>query len=239
MRLLAGAAVVVMAIGCMDTTRVNTACAWSDRSAGPLDLRRAADREHLRVDVQVAGELAVRFADVSNRNVAVNNRPIRERCRAAMYDSIMQRHSVTAADLARAELARVWWADVLLVLLPVAALTVAAMDRVTARVHKALGADNGTAATAGAFAMAPVVAGLSVAVAQWWAFLVESALLRNSHVSFRAFQIPVMLHGWIAFAVALALCLATMIVRLRRESMRPRDVRRLRHAYEGLFTRPS
>ena len=52
-------ALPVLAAACMDASRVNTTCRWSDSEPRTLDLSRASDRDHLRVDVKLAGDLPV------------------------------------------------------------------------------------------------------------------------------------------------------------------------------------
>src|SRR5262245_7978903 len=121
MRLRAGivlSAVSLLAAACMDASRVNLTCRWSDSEPRTLDLSRASDREHLRVDTKLAGELALRMADVRYRNSPTGARPIVTQCRNALYDSIIARHGVTRADIDRATMARVWWVDIIAVFLP-------------------------------------------------------------------------------------------------------------------------
>ena len=67
----------------MDSTRVNSECRWSDDGTGALDLAQPTDRDHLRVDVKVAGELALRMADARFRNRPIEARPIFEKCMTA------------------------------------------------------------------------------------------------------------------------------------------------------------
>src|SRR5438094_400833 len=111
--LVVGAALSCAALtaACIDASRVNTDCRWTDEGMGTLNLARAADREHLRQDVQVAWEVGLRFADLRYRHNPRLARPLLESCRGAMYDSIIARHGVTRADIARATYARVWRVD--------------------------------------------------------------------------------------------------------------------------------
>lgn len=199
----------------MDQTRVNTECRWSDNRAGSLDLTRPEDRDHLRVDVKIAGELALRMADLRFRNRPVEARPIFEKCMAALSDSIIRRHGVTKADLDTAARARVWWVDIAAVFLPLAVLVAFAMDRVVRRVAGAFDSDDRGMAALSVALLTPVVAAIGLGVTQFWAFSVEAWLLRNGHVSFRASQIPAVHHGWIGFVAALAICAVTATLRFR------------------------
>ena len=216
MRVRAGLlALSLLAVGCMDASRVNTVCRWSDSAPRALDLSRASDRDHLRVDTKLAGELALRMADVRYRNSPTGARPIVTQCRNALYDTIISRHGVTRADIDRATMARVWWVDIVVVFLPMAVLLVFAMDRVTQRICRAFDADDRTVAAISMAASVPGLALIGVGVTQFWAFGVEAWLLRNGHVSFRAFQIPSVAHAWITFLGAVALCAVVALARFR------------------------
>jgi hypothetical protein len=70
--------------------------------------------------------------------VPARERPLVEQCRNALYDSTVTRHGVTRADIARAVRARLWWVDIVLVFVPMAALTLLVMDQITRRVRHAL-----------------------------------------------------------------------------------------------------
>ena len=169
----------------------------------------------MRVDAKIAGELAVRFGDAHHRNSAVLWQPYFEQCRRTMFDSITARHGVTQADIEVAERARVWWVDIALVLVPMSVLIAFAADRVTRRVCRGFDADDRVAATVSVALLAPVVAAVGLGIAQMWAFMIEGALLRNGHISVRVVQIPVMVHGWIAFFVALGICFVVTTLRFR------------------------
>jgi hypothetical protein len=207
--------VVSSLTACIDQTRVNNECRWSDSEVGKLDLTRAADREHLRVDAKIGGDLAVRFGDAHNRHSVMIWRPYFEQCRRAMVDSITARHGVTQSDIEVAERARVWWADIALVFVPMALLIAFAVDRVVRRVCRNFEADDRTVAISSVALLVPVVAVLGLGIAQFWAFMIEGVLLRNGHISVRVAQIPVMVHGWIAFFVALAICAVVAGLRFR------------------------
>ena len=208
-------AVAVVSSGCMDAARVNSTCTWTDGPARPLDLGRREDREHLRVDAKVAGELGVRLADQSHRGVSDLWQPIFDRCRSAMIDSIAQRHGVTRADIDRAVLDRVWWADFLVVFLPMALLTWFAMDRIAKRICRSFDPEDLPIAriSLGFFIIA--ASALAVGVTQFWGFSVEGWMLRNSHVSFRAFEVPATRHGWLTFIGALTIATMAGVRRFR------------------------
>jgi hypothetical protein len=61
-----------------------------------------------------------------------------------------------------------------------------------------------------------VVALIALGVGNFWAFGVEGWRLHNGHVSNRAFFLPIVQHGWIAYGVAVVVCGATAIYRWMR-----------------------
>jgi hypothetical protein len=206
---------IAVGLACVDPARLNSTCSWVEPSAQPLDLSKRADRGHLREDARVAGEIEVRFAD-STRTSPAQMDSLVDQCRAVLYDSITARHAVTVADLTKAERARNWWIDTLLVFAPMALLAWWATDRVVRRVCRSFEAGSETIAAISVAVLVPVIAAIAVGITQTWAFGVESPLLRNGHVSFRAFYLPAMMHGWITFFSALALCTAAALWRFRR-----------------------
>lgn len=209
---------------------MNDACSWTDTVTRRLDLGRRSDREHLREDAEIANELMVRFGDAHIRHNPQVQRPFRDQCIGAMVDSIISRHGVTRADFHAAEQARIWWADLLVVFLPMGILTVAAMDFVTRRVCRNFEPDDGTIALVSIVVLTPIVALLALGTANFWSFAAEGYRLRNGHVSNRAFLIPVVTHGWIAYAASLAVCGVTAATRFRRT--------RLTGGRQPMFNRP-
>lgn len=216
------AVLALCASGCIDATRVNDECRWSDSRSGALDLSNSADRDHLRMDAKIAGELGLRLADLRYRNVPRLAGPIRDGCTNALFDSIIARHGVSLAQSRAAMRYRVWWADILTVFLPLAILIALAMDVVTRRVCRAFSSDDRAMANVSIILLTPIVALLGLAVTQFWAIGVEAWFLRNGHVSFRAFETPSVAHGWITYFASLALCVTVATTRYSRTPLRGR-----------------
>jgi outer membrane murein-binding lipoprotein Lpp len=215
-RISAAIVATVLLCGCIDSSRVNDTCSWSDSVARRLDLTQRDDREHLRQDAEIANELMVRFGDAHLRHNPEIQRPFRDRCISATIDSIVARHGVTRADFHAAERMRVWWADFLIVFLPLGVLTVLAMDAATRRVCRSFDPEDRVPAAVSLFLLVPVVAVLALAVMNFWSFSAEGFRLRDGHLSNRAFLIPVVTHGWLAYAATLVICAGTAIARFRR-----------------------
>jgi hypothetical protein len=223
-----------LASACIDASRVNSTCSWNDTRTGALEIRHAADREHLRQDAQVAGELGQRLADVRFRNRPDLGDTIQERCTAALYDTIAVRHAVSRASVNAAIYYRVWWADLLAVYLPIGLLVAFATDWMTRGVCRSFDPEDRVIAIGSVAALVPLAAALGLGIAQFWAFGVESSFIRNEHVAFRAFVIPVMRHGWIGFFTALAVAAVVAFARFRVTPLR-----KPLPAYTRLTARPA
>ena len=210
---------IVSLTGCIDASRVNSTCRWTDSRVGTLDLSRPADREHLRQDAQVAWEVGQRYADVRYRSNPRLARPLLDACRGAMDDSIIARHGVTRNDIEAATSARSWWVDITLVFLPMLLVTAVATDAVTRQVTPSLTTEH--ARIIALLALAALVALVAAGVTQMWAMILETWRLRNGHIAGRAFVVPSVAHAGVTFA---ALWLVALLVAVRRTKRAPGSV---------------
>lgn len=206
----------VLLAACIDPARVNASCRWTDAVSGRLDLTHATDREHLRQDAQVAWEVAQRYADVRYRRNPALARPLLDSCRAMLNDSIVARHGVAMADIQRASYARVWWIDVIVIIVPAALLTAIGMDAATRELLRSVEEDKVRTI------MLPILVGLvaliATGAAQIWAMTVETWRLRDSHIAGRGFMLPSVVHPGIAFASLCIIAAITTVWRRSRES---------------------
>ncbi len=84
---------LVLSTACVPRHRLNTDCRWVDDAAGVLDLSNSTQRDHLTLDVIVAEELAVRYADA---RTAAPRGPVREQCLARLFPEISGAHNACA-----------------------------------------------------------------------------------------------------------------------------------------------
>jgi hypothetical protein len=210
-------------VACIDAGRVNRQCRWTDASSGPLDLARAADREHLRQDAQVAWEIGQRYADVRYRTQPRFERPLLEACRRAMFDSIVARHAVTHADVDRATRARQWPVDVIAVFLPMLALAALTALLAAREVERLIGTRSAPAAAQ--TVLVGLVALIMAGLMQIWAMSVESWRLRNEHIAGRAFVVPSVAHPAIAVAAMVLVVATTLAVRASRRRSSAHSIR--------------
>jgi hypothetical protein len=201
-------------IACIDPGRVNRECHWMDTSSRPLNLDRAADREHLRQDAQVAWEVGQRYADRRYRTQPLLARPLLDACRSAMFDSIVARHGVTRADVDRATRARRWPVDIITVFLPMLAVAILVALVAAREVERLMG--NGSASAVAQLVIIAIVALVMAGLMQIWAMSVETWRLRNEHIAGRAFVIPSVAHSAIAVAVMVIAVAATLALRASR-----------------------
>lgn len=215
-RVAAVFATAALLVGCIDRTRVNATCTWSDAAEGPLDLTVPADRAHLRVDAQIADELIVRYGDAHGPHRPDLQRPYRDQCARAMLDSVSGRHSISRAQFATAERDRVWWIDAVLVFLPMALIGAAATDGVTRRICRSFDPEDRLLAGGSTMILAILIAGVMLAVTNFWSFWVEEWRLHDGHLSNRAFLLPIITHAWACAITAVVICLTVGIVRFAR-----------------------
>jgi hypothetical protein len=114
--------------GCIDRTRVNTACAWTGDTAFVIDPANVAQREHLVADAQLAEELAIRHADaevgkrfgVEHHGGLLEHGSFRQACLARMFQEIEQHHRVSAEQIlvARGQRDRLFDLAVVVLFLP-------------------------------------------------------------------------------------------------------------------------
>ena len=188
-----------------------------------------AGRAHLVEDVRVAEELGVRYADA-----AVGRPPpsmtswdsARAECVGASLAAAARRHHVPRAELAAVSGVREPWVDLLTVLLPMAALFVAASRAVARRLVAGHAPGERAGAAALLALLAPCAAALALGVTQNWGVLVEMARLGNGHISYRALQLPASRHGWLVWGAGVGLFAAVATVSLTRPPAAARGRRR-------------
>lgn len=221
----ATAALLVFATACLDNTRLNPHCEWvGDTSTAAIDMRDAAQRQHLAMDVRVAGENAVRFGDsAKTRKVGLEaSGRIAEECLARLDSTIIRQHHVNMSDIHVAERTRPFWIDAVLVYLPIGLLFYVVAGRMTRRIVDRR-PPRGERWTMWVHLIWVGLAGsaLATAVAHFHAWNVEWVRLRNGHLSFRAAYLPTSLHKWGVLIGALAIFAIATWRQYRTSGTRP------------------
>ncbi len=216
-RLLLAFTAALAATGCLDQSRVNAKCEWTDPSAlAQLDLHDRAQRAHLVSDVRIAEELGVRAGDAVKRQVGVPaSGKVRLECTEQMFASITRQHGVSRADIEGVRGVRNVWVDAATVYLPMILLLGIVSDRILRRLLT-LPAEDRWLVVTGVIFFSVVTSAIAIAVTQYWVGIVESLRYGDSHLSYRAFYIPINQHGWIAFFTGLAVYAMAAVRRLAR-----------------------
>ena len=211
----------VLLAACLSRPRLNSSCRYVGDSAAALHLERAADREHLAQDAQIAEELAMRYGDVGRPAVTMDSSlRLRAACFSRLVTTISERHAVSPDEVQAAALRRGAAFDVTVVWIPVAIVLIILSDRVTARVARGMSMEDRAPRLVGLALLAPAVAVIVLISAQLWSVWAEMIRLGDGHISYRASRLPVAQHGWLVFSCSMAIyaCVcATRYFRARRE----------------------
>lgn len=176
-------------------------------------------RTHLMEDVRVAKDLGIRYADATAGRI---NTPAWHRaqvsCTERSIAEIERRHRVSDTEVAVAARARELWADLLAVFLPSATLFLGASRVVVASLFAEYGRKDRALGIVVLAVVAPLAAGVGLALAQMWGVFVEQLRLRSDHISYRGSDLPATRHGWALWGVAMALFAAAGVVELLRKA---------------------
>jgi hypothetical protein len=215
-RILLAAVSCLCVAGCLPEERLNDACRWTADAPLPPP-GDPARRAHLIEDVRIAEALGIRHGDaVGGHNGSEWSRQRRESCTTAGLQEIARRHGVTRAEIAAVTGARELWIDLLVVLLPAAALFVAVSRRVVGQLVDGYAPEDRWVLAAVLAVVTPIAAGLALALAQMWGWTVETWRVRDGHISYRVFRLPTSRHGWLLWAIAAALFAGVAMVAVLR-----------------------
>ena len=111
--------------GCIDRTRINSACEWTGDTAFGIDPRHAAHQKHLVSDAHIAEELAIRHADaeagrrfgVEGHGGLIDGGRLTRECLSRMLHAIENNHGVRSEQVRLARGQRNWPFDVAVSLL--------------------------------------------------------------------------------------------------------------------------
>jgi hypothetical protein len=202
-------ALVLGLAGCLDEGRLNARCELTgDPVSGVLDMRNGADRRHLAEDLRIAGEVAVRHGDSAIAHAGIpGSVQIRFECLGRLHALIQAQHGVTAADIESARRMRDFWPDAALVYLPFGLLLYFVSARLSRRKFRRLPPRGERRSVLLNVAwMAVFASAVGTVVTHLHSWNVDAARLRNFHLSFRAMYLPIAMHPWRAYLVAVLIC---------------------------------
>src|SRR5690242_16397195 len=105
LRLLVALAISLAYTGCVRRQGRNSDCIWPEVNARPLDPSRRGDAGHLREDVELAEDLAVRYMDAQLRSQSAQLRPgrapgeVTNTCRNSLLKQISTSHNVSPREV--------------------------------------------------------------------------------------------------------------------------------------------
>jgi len=186
-------------VGCLDRSRFNASCNWSEPNAAGLDVAKSDARRHLRNDGLLAEELGIRLSDSLHPGVfSADANRVRMACTDSLFALIARTHSVAIEDVRAAATQRDVLVDVALVLFPMIMVLWFAAARLADRVRRRFLPGEPTLALGFTLLMALAASGLWWVVGEQWSWMVEMLRLRDGHISYRAGRLP-----WYGFGVPL------------------------------------
>lgn len=185
----------------------------NDRCEWPADdqIRRS---ESLAAQVQLAEDLAIRFADAQGETPRWRSN--RESCEATLFQRIADERGLSSEGVLQARRSLEsrpfdWFVN-----LPMGVLTIALGWSWARVVFRRFGPDDwvlaGVAVVVGAAAIAVAIVGLG----QVWASAIEVWRIGNGHLSYRAFRIPWPHHRAATFIIAVGTVILVSAIQLRR-----------------------
>lgn len=204
---------VLLLSACLPQDRINKKCEWIGDPPRVLDISRDADARHLDLDANLAEDLGIRYGDTfrSTDGIVVGGEK-RGECTEKLLAFVATNHRVSRKAVESARGARNVWIDIALVYIPMLIAFTLIAYLMAARVKTKL-YDEQRWMMLGAYVFAtPVIAAFGLMAGQQYEWLVEWARLRNAHLSYRAFGMPITHHARNVFIVAMIVFVCVVLV---------------------------
>ena len=194
--------------GCAALADRSAPCDWTNEPAATLDLRNASQRRHLAGDALAAEDVAIRYADArrghrsGNYDGAAAYRDARERCMAALFETIASRHGVTVPQVHAALGNRNTLSD-FIVVASFYLVYVYGAARVAGWLVRSLDFDARWPVVVATLVASVPMSLAGVLSGALWSGVIEMIRIGNDHLSYRAERIPWDRH-WTAILLACA-----------------------------------
>ena len=216
---------------------VNTNCEWHSEESLLLDLNSRATTRHLVEDVQLAEELAIRFADSEHKRLAgysghgglIENGRVISKCRATLFGTIATTHQVSMEQLLALRTARPRVFDVA-VFLSFAVLYVLVVWAVVPVVLRRFWLDGQWPTMAALLFVSAFAAATGLQLGELWAVMMEMVRLGNDHLGRRGLGIPWGQRRAAIFGVGVGLFWIVVIMRIWIAKTRDRRIVAASHA---------
>ena len=193
MRPISALLVVLLTVpGCIDRARVNARCEWNPEAADALALSDPQMEEHLDRDVELATELAVRYADAVHKQRVgyeghgglIEGGDLRNRCMAMLLSAIAMTHDVSLGHVVavrtRSRRPIAWDATVIVLF----ALVYICISWVIARlISRRFSADERWPALAALVIASLCISAGGLLLFDLWAVALEMVRVGNDHLS--------------------------------------------------------
>ena len=193
---------VALLTGCGNA--LNSDCVWPQEPSITLNLSNAADARHLVRDVELAEDLSIRFGDERWAPGPTRRDGRDTQCFAPLVQQIVERHSISAADVAAARERLGDRGLNLAVNVPVTAFFALLSLFLLRRVDRRFAVlDEPIAVVVAVSICALLVGGLTAGFGRLWEGALEVVRLGNDHLSYRGARLQ-WNRLWLRFAILAA-----------------------------------
>lgn len=230
LRFLAALGLIVSLVftGCVRREGRNSDCIWPEINARALDLGRGGDARHLREDVELAEDLAVRYMDAQRQSQSTQLRPERppsevlNTCRNSLLKQISTSHNVSPKEVVQFFGRRSLAIDVTVIFPFFLLYALLAMLLAGWLLRRYPPEESMTAALAMSLLCSLAFGVGGLLLGEQWSITAENIRVGTGHLSYRVDRLPWVQHRLGFFVLCLALFWSAALVRFL---VRARDQR--------------
>lgn len=213
--------------GCVRREGRNSDCIWPEVNARPLDPSRGDDARHLREDVELAEDLAVRYMDAQRRSQSAQLRPgqpgeVMNTCRNSLLKQISTSHNVSPREVVQFFGRRSLTIDFMVILPFFLLYALLAMLLAGWLLRRYPPDESMTAAIAMSFLCSLAFGVGGLLLGEQWSITAESIRVGTGHLSYRVERLPWVQHriGFFVLCVAVFWSAAVVWFRVRAQRLR-------------------
>ena len=214
--------------GCVRREGRNSDCIWPEVNARPLDLNRGGDAGHLREDVELAEDLAVRYMDAQRRSQSAQlrlRRPpgeVMNTCRNSLLKQISTSHNVSPREVVQFFGRRSLAIDFVVILAFFLLYAWLAMLLAGWLLRRYPPEESMTAALAMSLFCSLAFGLGGLLLGEQWSTTAESIRVGTGHLSYRVDRLPWVQHRIGFFVLCVAVFWSAAVVRFRVRAPHPR-----------------
>lgn len=207
--------------GCIRREGRNSDCIWPEVNARPLDPSRGGDARHLREDVELAEDLAVRYMDAQRRSQSAQPKPggppgeVMNTCRNSLLKQISTSHNVSPSEVVQFFGRRSLAID-LAVILPFFLLYALATMLLAGWLLRRYPPEESMTAALVMSLLCSLAFGVGgLLLGEEWSTMAESIRVGTGHLSYRVDRLPWVQHRIGFFVLCVAVFWSAAVVRFR------------------------